>query len=281
MNDVRPKLFVVTVCRNAGLILPDTLRALPEQDDQWHRYFIIDGASTDDTIDLARAFASNYPGRVTVISEPDEGIYHAMNKGIKRALVEAADDDLIALINAGDAYLPEALNRMVEAAQAHPAVDVFYGDCVLVDETNKPTGRVRTSQSVLPSSPDCFEMPLEHQTMCVRAHVYRHLGLYDESYRIAADYEFILRLIAQKVPTMHVGASVTAFREGGVSMTALDDSYQEMIRARIAHGASPFLENARFLKQKTNEFLYAHLKSIPAVTRTYEKHQRRNARKTT
>ena len=258
----KPDIYLVTACRNAAHTLQDTLVSLADQSDTWAHHFIIDGASSDGTVEVAHALACCRPQKVTVISEPDTGIYNAMNKGIQRALELADDADLIAMINADDFYLPDALALMREVAVRYPDTDVFYGDCELMDEDGVPLDKTRRSASHLPTKPNCFLMPIEHPTMFVRAHVYRTLGLYDESYRIAADYEFVLRLIDAHMKAQHVGASITFFREGGISSTAIEDSFKEMIHARIAHGANPLYEWTRYRKQKLNERVYSWCRKI-------------------
>jgi len=259
---IQPRIYLVTACWNAARTLPETLRALEDQESGWSHHFVIDGVSTDGTLEIAHAFRERHLRKVTVISEPDTGIYNAMNKGVGLALEQAHDDDLIAIINADDYYLPGALDLMRDNAAKYPEIDVFYGDCEIMDEEGIPAGKTRPSSQSLPIRPNCFLMPLEHPTMFVRAKVYRDLGLYDESYRIAADYEFVLRLIDARISARHVGASITYFREGGISTTAIEESFKEAIRARVDHGSNPLLEWTRYRKQKLNEFIYGRYRRM-------------------
>jgi glycosyltransferase len=257
-----PAIYLVTACRNMARTLPETLASLAEQSDEWTHHFIIDGLSSDGTVEVAQEYARLHPNKVTVISESDTGIYNAMNKGIRRVLELACDGDLIATINADDYYLPGALKLMRDRSAHNPEIDVFYGDCKLMDEGGTPLNKTRRSDPHLPTKPSCFSMPIEHPTMFVGARVYRTLGLYDETYRIAADYEFVLRLIVAQAKAQHVGAAITWFREGGISNTAIEDSFKEMIRARIAHGANPLYEWTRYRKQKLNERVYGWYRRI-------------------
>ncbi|MCL2024297.1 MAG: glycosyltransferase [Coriobacteriia bacterium] len=270
----QPTLFLVTACLNAEATISDTFAVLEEQAVEWAHYFVIDGASTDGTVELAHRFAEEQGGRVTVISEPDTGIYSAMNKGVRLALRRAADDDLIAIINADDYYVSGALHTVRAAAARHPEVDIFYGDCELLDECGVSRRQRRTSEPRLPVTPTCFTMPLEHPTMFMRAHVYNTFGLYDESYRIAADYEFVLRLIVAQTSTLYLAEPITYFREGGISTTKINESLREAIRARIAHGANPVYEWARYAKQKFNEQLFAVLRVVPGVECIYTERYR-------
>ena len=267
-------LFIVTACRNAEATIADTFASLDEQREQWTHYFIIDGISSDATVPIAREFASTQGDSVTLLSEEDTGIYNAMNKGIRLALKLANDEDLIGIINADDYYVSQALAVMTETARAHPDIDVFYGDCELMDFRGRSTRKVAQSKSPLSRCAAEEGMPLEHPTMFVRARLYRKLGLYDETYRIAADYDFVLRLIDAGASTRYLAVPIVRFREGGISTSAIDESYQEAIRARVSHGADPHYENRRYRKQKFNEQLYALLHHIPGVEKLYNERYR-------
>lgn len=267
-------IFVITVCYNAAATLANTLSAMEAQCDAWTHYFIIDGASGDNTLCLAKEFVKRHRGKVTVVSEPDSGIYEAMNKGVALALQKAGGEDLVAIVNADDYYAPEALLAMHKAATDNPDIDIFYGDCELLRPDGSELHLLRTSVSPLNKMSAKSGMPVEHPTMFIRARIYRALGLYNQTYRIAADYEFVLRVLDAGSATLHVGRSVTCFREGGVSTTLVDESLKEAIRARVAHGANPVSERCRYAKQKFNERLFSLLRFIPGVETAYNERYR-------
>jgi glycosyltransferase involved in cell wall biosynthesis len=257
------RIYVVTAVRNGQETIVDACQSVLDQLGDNDRYIVIDGASTDKTGEHVQQFAPSFGDRLLYVSEPDTGIYNAMNKGIRQALETADDDDLIALLNADDYYLSGALAAVCEVAAQRPQVDFFYGDTTLRSSCSELTWKA------------CLEgMPLEHPTMFVRAKVYRECGLYDESYRIAADYEFVLRVVGAGLTGVYLNQAMVFFREGGVSTTAIEESFKEAIRARIQHGASPLYEHARYKKQKLFEGVYPLASMLPGVSALYERHKR-------
>ena len=242
------RIYVITAVYNGQATITATCQSVLDQLDPNDHYIVIDGASTDLTGEYVQQFASAFGDRLRYTNEPDTGIYNAMNKGIKQALETADDNDLIALLNADDYYLPGALATVRAAATQHPEADFIYGDTTF-----------RASQTDFDRKACATGMPIEHPTMFIRAKVYRALGLYDESYRIAGDYEYALRMADAQLKGIHTGTTLTFFREGGVSTTAIEDSFKEAMRARIQHGASPLYEHARYRKQKLFEKAYAIL----------------------
>jgi len=274
MNNGQPSLFLITACYNAEATIGDTLSSLAIQADQWEHYFVIDGVSTDNTLKHVNRFQDEYPDRMTVISEPDNGVYEAMNKGIARVFAMAADDDLVALINADDYYTPQALQVIREVAGDHPDIDMFYGDIEMIDNEGQRTGTIQYASPELTKQSVSDGMPLNHPALFIRAKVYRSLGLFDESYRIAADYEFVLRLFENGISSLYIERPLVLFREGGISTTAIEASLQEAMRARIEHGANPLTENMRYFRQKVNERVYGSLRYLSSVERRYQsRHQ--------
>ena len=101
------KISVITVCYNSKKTIEDTIKSVLNQTYQNYEYIIIDGCSTDGTIDLVKSYIPKFNGRLTFISEPDKGIYNAMNKGIRKAT-----GDLICLLNSDDYYELDAFETM-------------------------------------------------------------------------------------------------------------------------------------------------------------------------
>lgn len=261
-----PLVFVVTACRNAEATIRTTIESVLSQR-TLGLYVIVDGASTDGTLDIVREFAGR-DTRLTFSSEPDAGIYDAMNKGIRRCLETARPEDLIATLNADDAYLPGALDAVVFAAEADPAADLIYGDVEEWDAEGVATGRAFRASPEFTASAASDGMPVAHPATFIRARAYQAHGLYDTSYRIAADYEFVLRLLDAGVGGLRVDSTLAAFRQGGVSTSQETASYKEAIRARVAHGSSPAAEWARFYKRRAFARIFALIRWIPGVAAT-------------
>ena len=205
------KISVITVAYNSGKTISDTLRSVAEQRYPDVEYIVIDGGSTDDT----RAKVQQFGGTVSrFVCEPDRGIYDAMNKGLR-----LASGDFVGFLNADDMFAgPDTLARM---ARAMADSDIVYGDLVYVDAVD--TGRVVRhwrSGRFHPGRLPYGWMP-PHPTFYVR-----HGGLgrleFDLRYRIAADYDFMLRHLSQPQARVAYAAEVLVrMRTGGASNRSL------------------------------------------------------------
>lgn len=261
----RPRVFIVTATYNSAKTIEQTLVSVLDEIEFVDAHMIIDGGSKDDTLAIVARYRDRYGDRLTVVSEPDDGIYDAMNKGVRLALGSARDCDLVATLNSDDYYEAGALRTMTSMAELHPAIDVFYGDVRIMDADGVPTGVLRRSAATLTRDSACDVMPIEHPSMFVRGRCYRRIGFYDTTYSIAGDYEFVLRLIEGQVPSMHVGAVITRFRAGGVSDTYETASLKECIRARSAHGSPPVREWAVYYRRWLVGRIFRLVRWIPGM----------------
>jgi len=259
-----PVVFVVTPCRNSERTIDVAIRSVLLQEPLEH-YRIVDGASTDETVTLIERHASQ-DARLSYASEPDQGIYDAMNKGLAYVLERARPEDLVGILNSDDAYAPGALERVTREAAGHPEVDIFYGDIEMLRPDGSPTGRRRDSVPSLTKDAASDGMPLQHPAMFARARTYRSLGQYDTAYPIAADYDFVLRALDSGVKTLHISDVLAYFREGGVSTADELPSFKEAIRVRVSHGAKPIVEWARYYKRRLTARMFTALKWIPGVS---------------
>jgi glycosyltransferase len=208
------KISVITAVYNNRDTVGQALDSALAQDYPDVELVVIDGASTDGTRDVLQGYAD----RVGVLaSEPDRGIYDALNKGIARATGEVVgflhSDDLFA-----DGHV---LSRIAEAF-ADPAVDAVYGDLLYVSKGN-PDRVVRTwrAGAFTPAKLAHGWMP-PHPTLYVRRDAYERLGGYDTSYRIAADYECVLRLLGRGgLRAAYIPEVLVKMRVGGASNRSL------------------------------------------------------------
>jgi glycosyltransferase involved in cell wall biosynthesis len=180
-----PKISVVTPSFNSIHTIRDTIESVRSQDYQNWEHIVIDGGSTDGTLDLLK----EYP-HLTWVSEKDEGHYHAMNKGILRAT-----GDVVYILNADDCVRPGVLLAVGDAFQQHPEWDALFGDVQYVNDNGDVIFRRKEAcydYNVLRHTKICY---VSHQALFVRKSVHDRIGLYrHKDYLNGCDYEFIMRL---------------------------------------------------------------------------------------
>ncbi|MBS1580722.1 MAG: glycosyltransferase [Bacteroidetes bacterium] len=208
------KVSVITVCYNAVAHIEETLRSVAVQDHPDIEHIVVDGGSTDGTPALVARHAERL---AHVVSEPDRGVYDAMNKGLRLATGE-----VIAFVNAGDMMAgPGTVSGMVEAFERH-AVDAVYGDALMVDPND--ITRVRRFWKGGAYDRANFRkgwMP-PHLGTYIRKRAYDRLGGFDERLQVSADYELMFRfLYKHRLPALYVPGVVVRFRLGGVSNRSL------------------------------------------------------------
>lgn len=206
------KISIITAIYNAADTLEACMLSVLSQDYTNIEYLIIDGASTDDSLQKIKQKAAQHP-HITWVSEPDQGIYDALNKGIAMAT-----GDVIGFVHADDMIADgHCISEIVEAFETH-GVDGVYGNLHYVDAT-KPNKRVRNWKSC-DFKPELLQqgwMP-PHPTLYLKTEVYRKFGDFDTSYIIASDYEFILRIFKQDSLHFHyLPKTLVKMRTGGVS----------------------------------------------------------------
>jgi glycosyltransferase involved in cell wall biosynthesis len=199
----RPLVSVITVVFNGANHLEETIVAVASQTYPNIEHIVIDGGSTDGTVDILR----RYDDKLGYwMSEPDAGLYDAMNKGV--ALVEDPESYIL-FANADDSlYSPDSIARAVMLGQS---ADLVYGKMVLSDDQiSGVLGReVQLS--------DLARQTLCHPATFVRKRVFDRVGKFDTSYRIAADYDHIVRCFTTPVSTQFVDVIVSRMRMGGLS----------------------------------------------------------------
>jgi glycosyltransferase involved in cell wall biosynthesis len=221
-----PLFSIVTVVRNNAVQLEQTIQSLLSQTCQDFEYIIIDGESTDDFLEVVK----RYPDpRITWTSEADRGIYDAMNKGIARST-----GTIIGTLNAGDFYLPQTLELVAAAYQeANQAELAIAGDLQMMTKS----GLLHLDRSAPGRSKLYFSV---HQPgLFVTKTIYEQYGLFDTSYFIAGDYDFILRIYSL-ITIIFLGKTITQTSPAGVS----GDYYAatlEAHRARLANNYPPML----------------------------------------
>ncbi len=229
------KISVITAVRNGERDIAATASSVLEQQfDGEIEYIVIDGASTDGTV----AALEPYRSRIAVLlSEPDSGIYDAMNKGISRAT-----GDIIGILNCGDEYLPGAFSEVAAAFSGNCGEKaVFFGD-VIYSRLGRVAGYRPENRYRGAFAP--------HPSMFVPKSVYDEIGAYDSSFRLMGDYDFMYRAVnVSGIKVLYRRTDIARYAEGGLSDRNIFACLREELRVKLKYGA-PFLDSGLIFAAK-------------------------------
>lgn len=215
------KVSIITVCFNAEATIEQTIKSVMEQSYQDIEYVIIDGKSSDHTLDIV----GKYAHRISkIVSEPDKGIYDAMNKGIKHTT-----GDIVGILNADDWYEKDTVKKVVEAFERENS-QIVHGDVRFIYDNGSSEDTVTDSINKL-----WFEMVVRHPATFVRREVYQKEGLFDDTFKVAGDYEFVLRCYAHNVKFYYLNTILTNFRMTGISNQLGEVCFKETITAALRY----------------------------------------------
>lgn len=226
------RISIVTACFNSDATLADSIESITSQEFGEWEHLILDGASTDGTLAVIDRFPDT---RRKVLSEPDTGVYNAMNKGIAQAT-----GDVIGFLNADDAYESDSALSEVASAFEDSGVDLVYGNLCYVDYND--TDKVVRDWKSEPCEEGMFRrgwMP-PHPSVYARRALFERYGVFDESFDICADWEWLYRMFeVHGVRTRHLNEYLVRMRLGGVSNRSLSNvlrSNWQAARAFRKHG---------------------------------------------
>lgn len=207
---IKPKFSIITVTYNASSVIEPTLKSVAEQTYRNFEYLLIDGASTDDTVAKVRTSAVE-PS--CLISEPDKGLYDAMNKGIAHAT-----GDYLCFLNAGDAFhAPDVLERMVQAIENEGELpSVLYGETAEVNMERRFM-RMRRLQAPEQLHWTSFKqgMLVCHQAFFARRDL---VPLYDLQYRYSADVDWCIKIMKQSTKMVNMHFTIIDYLQNGLSL---------------------------------------------------------------
>lgn len=206
------KISVITVCYNSAATIEDTIKSVMEQTYDDIEYIIVDGNSKDATIKIIK----KYENVISYwVSEPDQGLYDAINKGIKRATGE-----YVGIINSDDTfYENDTVEKIVKFLDEHPNVDAIIGD--IVQHKNKKVIRKYSSSKWSPGKLKIGFMP-PHPSMFIKTSLFSKYGDYKNGYKIAADYELIIRyFLKHNITYRYSGITTTSMSVGGASSSGI------------------------------------------------------------
>ena len=204
------KISIITTTYNSAVTVKDTLQSVNAQTYHNIEHIIVDGASKDNTLDIVREYGKRV---AKVISEPDKGIYDAMNKGIREAT-----GDIIGILNSDDVYASESVLANVMRLFDDENCDGVYGNLNFVRATN--LNEVVRLWKSSPYKPTGFSKGWHppHPTFFVRKEIYNNYGLFDISLDVSADFELMLRFIEKhKIDVCFLDEVLVKMRYGGES----------------------------------------------------------------
>lgn len=217
---------IITVTYNSERYLEETIESVLAQDCSDFEYILIDGGSTDGTLEIIRRHAA-LDGRIRWFSEPDRGISDAFNKGIART-----SGEIVGILNSDDTYAPGALRAVADALAADPECDVFHGDMVRF-QNDIPlfvlkAGTVRENI--------WHVMPLNHPATFVSRRAYEQVGLFDQDLKVAMDYDLVLRLYLRGCRFHYIERVLANMRYGGRSDDRFLDGLRELYAVTVREG---------------------------------------------
>ena len=223
------RVSVITVTYNAETTLEKTLLSVLGQSCHEYELLVVDGASSDGTVALLKQYEARVaqgefgiaPDRFRWHSEPDGGLYDAMNKGLERA-----QGDFVWFINSGDKIYDDAtLQRIVDAMEAAPDADVVYGQSLIIDPDDRVLGERHriaparlTKRSLLDGLVVCHQSILARRTLAPR---------YDLQYKLTADYDWVCRLLDASRRNLYIDAYLSRFMSAGLSSQKRKQSLKE------------------------------------------------------
>lgn len=223
----QPKFSIITVTYNAADVIEPTLRSVAAQSYRNFEYLLIDGGSTDDTVNKALACGVEF---ARVVSERDNGLYDAMNKGMR-----LATGDYLCFLNAGDAFhAPDTLERIAAAAASEPVLpDVLYGETAEVDSERRFV-RMRRLQAPEHLTWRSFAqgMLVCHQAFYARRDI---APMYDLRYRLSADVDWCIRIMKRSEKMVNLHTTVVDYLQNGLSLQNHRASLMERFRIMCKH----------------------------------------------
>lgn len=235
-----PALSIITVCRNIAPEIEDTCRSVVGQNFDDFEWIVIDGASTDGTREILEKYSDRM---TTLVSEPDSGIYNAMNKGIR-----LSQGERLLFLNGGDCLVSKGI--LAEAFSRNLEADICYcniynlnpdDDTAILDEA-RPAERLSKSYF-------CFHT-IFHQAAFIRRALFDRFGLYDENFRIVSDWEKWIEFFENGCSFAKLDMALSLFRMGGISKTQAKLLDREMKKVQSRKFTAGEMRQARLLRKR-------------------------------
>jgi len=227
----KPFVSIITVCFNEEHRIETTIKSVLNQTFKNYEFIVVDGASKDKTINII----SNYIEHIdSFISEPDDGLYHAMNKG-----ASCATGDYLFFLNAGDFFLND--NTLESIFLYNPKADFVYGDIKIQKLSGE---KVTKHMPVSLSKQFILQKTLPHQSVFTKKELFELIGGYDINLKIASDYKFqLIAILQKKATTQHIPVIFTLYDRSGISYLnpELKEKEKTLVRKQTLNQYSLFM----------------------------------------
>ena len=220
------KISLITITYNSEKTIEDTILSVINQDCADIEYIIVDGGSTDNTLNIIERYK---PYVSVLISEPDKGISDAFNKGIK-----SATGDIIGIVNSDDFLAENAINTILANAKNNPDYDVYYGNSIMFSDKDAYTYKPGEDLQKFP-----LYMIISHPATFVKKSAYEKYGKYSLDYKCAMDFELLSKMYCEGAKFKYIDEVLTCFRLGGVSKKKSLLTEEESRKIAIRNGVTP------------------------------------------
>ena len=245
------KISIITVSYNSNLTIKDTIDSVLSQTYLDIEYIIVDGWSNDNTVDIIREYERSFNGRMKWISEKDSGLYDAMNKGIQMATGE-----IIGIINSDDLFCDKhAIEKVMHKFEENELLDSVYADLFYVaqNDTAKIVRRWKSGNQKRFK----YGWHPAHPTLYIKKEVYNKYGLFNLDYKLAADFEIMLRFLEKyRISTYYLKEAFVKMRLGGATNKSIKNIYLQNIECLKAFQLNDI---------KVNVLLYPLFRILPKL----------------
>ena len=259
------KISVITICYNSKATIERTIKSILSQTYGNYEYIIIDGFSTDGTLDIIEFYKNFFGNKLRVISEPDNGIYDAMNKGIR-----IATGNIIGLVNSDDWLEPNALEIVNRKVLENRGLNAIYTGNINFHYADGNNVTMRSNKERLDKFAKKYMMGIYHPATFVSADIYKTMGLFDTNLLIYGDSEFINRCYYSDVDFIFINDVLSNMADGGVSNVYNKKMHKDRMYILNKYCKSKFeyyrllLESTvmSIIKKNTPEFLVRNYRKI-------------------
>ena len=220
------RISIITITYNSAKTIEETILSVINQNYSNLEYIIIDGKSTDDTLNIINKYKTKIN---KIISEPDKGISDAFNKGIREATGE-----IIGIINSDDMLNTDVLNKINDIVNAYPNNDIYYGNGIIFDkESNYIYKPIYKIENILKYMFICHPSTFERKT------AYEKYGDFNINYKCSMDFELLSRMYIKGAKFKYFDYECALFRRGGTSWKTFDVTMEESTQIAIRNGIEP------------------------------------------